>query len=110
MDFFITAAHAQQAGAPAGGNAFVQLLPLIALIVLFYFMLIRPQMKRNKEHRQMVDKLSAGDEVVTNGGIAGTIAEVGDAYLRLTVAEGTTIVVQKHAVGTVLPKGSLDSL
>ena len=83
---------------------------IIGLIVMFYFMLIRPQSKRNKEHRQMVDKLSAGDEIVTNGGIAGTVTEVGETYMKLTVSDGVSMTVQKQAVGTVLPKGSLESL
>ena len=109
MDFFISAAQAQQAGSPPPGAGF-QVFMIIGLIVMFYFMLIRPQSKRNKEHRQMVEKLAAGDEVVTNGGIAGTVTEVGENYMKLTVADGVVMTVQKQAVGTVLPKGSLDSL
>ena len=109
MDFLISPAHAQQ-GAGAGPNAFVQLLPLVGLIVLFYFMLIRPQMKRNKEHKQLIASLSKGDEVITAGGVAGAVAEMGDEYIKLQVSEGVVITVQRQSVSSVLPKGSLKSV
>lgn len=109
MDFLISTAYAQQAGGQAP-NAFIQLLPLIGLIVLFYFMLIRPQMKRNKEHKQLVSSLSAGDEVVTAGGLAGSVTEVGETYIKLQVADGVEVQLQRHSVSSVLPKGSLSSL
>ena len=100
-------------GAAAGGGIeaiAMQVLPLVAIMVLFYFLLIRPQMKRTKEHRQMLEKIAKGDEVVTNGGLAGKVASIGEAYVTLEVAEGVSVKVQKASVGSVLPKGTLKTL
>jgi preprotein translocase subunit YajC len=107
MDFFIANAFAQQAPAPSGVAAFQPLIMMVIFIAIFYFLLIRPQMKRAKEHRAMVSQLAKGDEVLTTGGIAGRIEEVGDAFITLEIANGVRIKVQKHAVGNVLPKGTL---
>jgi preprotein translocase subunit YajC len=74
-----------------------------------YFLMIRPQMKRQKEHRAMLDKLGVGDEVITNGGIAGVVREIGDSFLLVEIAADTRVRVQKGAIATVLPKGSLKS-
>lgn len=109
MDWIISSAHAQ-AGAAAQPSLMAQLFPLIALVVLFYFMLIRPQMKRNKEHKAMVTGLSKGDEVVTTGGLAGRVTEVGENYMSLEIAANIEVKVQKAAVSTVLPKGTLKQL
>ena len=109
MDWLISSAWAQ-GGAPAQPSLMAQLFPLIALVVLFYFMLIRPQMKRNKEHKAMVGGLSKGDEVVTTGGLAGKVTAVGEHYMDLEIAEGTEVKVQKAAVSSVLPKGTLKQL
>ena len=81
----------------------------IALIAIMYFLMIRPQMKRAKEHRAMLDKLSKGDEVMTSGGIAGTVTDIGDNFVTLEVADNVRVRVQKAAVGNVLPKGTLKS-
>lgn len=108
LDFLISPAYAQQAaGAP---NPIMQFLPLIALVVLFYFMLIRPQMKRAKEHRNMLSALAKGDEVVTSGGVVGKVANIGEAYVAVEVADNVSIKVQKSAISSVLPKGSLKAL
>lgn len=107
LDWLIPVAHAQQAGQP---NAFVQFVPLILLVVIFYFLLIRPQMKRNKEHKQMVAALAKGDEVVTNGGLAGKVVGIGEAYVTVEVADNVAIKVQKMAIAGVLPKGTLKAL
>jgi preprotein translocase subunit YajC len=106
MDLFINTAWAQDAGA-ASGSAWMQLLPLVLIFVVFYFLLIRPQTKRAKEHKEMVGKLQAGDEVVTNGGLLGRIAEVGDNFLALEIAEGVTIKVQRFQVAQLMPKGTI---
>jgi preprotein translocase subunit YajC len=93
--------------APAGGDAgFMGLLP----IVLLYFLMIRPQMKRAKEHKQMVEALQKGDEVLTAGGVVGRITVMGDAYVSLEIAPGIEISVQRSAVQTLLPKGTMKSL
>ncbi len=106
MGFFISNAWAEgPAGDPTGGLA--GLLPLIILFAVFYFMLIRPQMKRAKEHRQLVAALAKGDEVVTSGGIGGKITHVGDSFVTLEIAEEVQVKVQKDAVTAVLPKGTL---
>ncbi len=109
MDFLISAAYAQ-GGAPSQPSMIAQLLPLVILVVLFYFMLIRPQSKRNREHKELMASLAKGDEIVITGGVAGKIAEVGEVYLTVEIAEGTEIKVQKAAVSQVLPKGTLKQL
>ena len=106
MDLFVTTAWAQDAGA-ASGSAWMQLLPLVLIFVVFYFLLIRPQTKRAKEHREMVGKLASGDEVVTTGGVLGRITEVGDNFLALEIAEGVTIKVQRFQVAQLMPKGTI---
>jgi preprotein translocase subunit YajC len=108
MDFLISSAQAQAAGG-AQPNAFVQLLPLILIFVVFYFLLIRPQAKRAKEHKSMVAALGVGDEVVTSGGILGRITETGDQFLTVEIADGVRVKVQRHTVSSVLPKGTLKS-
>ena len=110
LDFLIPVAHAQAAGAaPAAPSMMSTLLFPIILIAIMYFLMIRPQMKRQKEHRAMLDKLSKGDEVITNGGIAGTVAEIGENFITIEVADNVRIRVQKGAIGNVLPKGTLKS-
>ena len=106
MDFFIADAMAQQAGAQQP-SLLESLLPLLILIVLFYFLLIRPQMKRAKEHRKMVSELGKGDEVVTGGGILGRVMEVNDPYLTVELADGLQVKVQKDTITSVLPKGTM---
>ena len=108
LDLLIAPAYAQAAAQPQGLGGFGLLMP-IALIAIMYFLMIRPQMKRQKEHRAMLDKLSKGDEVLTNGGIAGKVTDIGDNFVTVEVAENVRIRVQKGAVGSVLPTGTLDS-
>jgi len=97
--------------APAAGaqDPILGLLPFIVIFVLFYFMLIRPQMKRAKEQKKMVDALQKGDEVITAGGLLGKITKVGEQYVSLEIADNVTIQVQKQTVQTLLPKGTLKS-
>lgn len=106
---FISNAYAQAA---AGGpeSSLMSFLPIILMFVVLYFLMIRPQMKRQKEQKQMMEALSKGDEVVTAGGILGKVTKVTDAYVTLEIADGTEIVVQKPAVSTLLPKGTIKSL
>jgi preprotein translocase subunit YajC len=107
LDFLIAPAYAQAA---PQGDPFMSFLPLIILVVLFWFMLIRPQMKRSKEHREMLGKLAKGDEVITSGGVAGVVREIGENYLTVEISENVPVKMQKSAVTSVLPKGSLKSL
>src|SRR5688500_4339828 len=106
LDLLIAPAYAQAAPA-AGGGGLLQFLPFLAIIGLMYFLMIRPQMKRAKEHRAMLEKLSVGDEVITNGGIAGTVRSIGESFIHVEVASGVELRVQKGAVANVLPKGTL---
>ena len=105
---FITSAHAQAAAAgPESG--FLGLLPIVLMFVLLYFMLIRPQMKRAKEVKTMTEALQKGDEVITAGGMLGKITKTGDMYITIEIAPGTEVSLQKTAVTTLLPKGSIKS-
>jgi preprotein translocase subunit YajC len=106
----ISLAHAQTAGAADPTGGFMQLLPMILMFVVLWFLMIRPQMKKAKEHKALISALAKGDEVVTGGGLVGKIVKVGDSYVTLEIAEGTEVVVQKPAIGIVLPKGTLKSL
>ena len=108
MDFFISNAYAQGAG--ASGGSMMGILPLLLMLPVFYFLMIRPQQKRMKEHKAMVAALKKGDEVVTNGGLGGTVSKVGDAYLTMRVAEGVEVNVQKHAIAALLPSGTLKNI
>jgi preprotein translocase subunit YajC len=105
----ISTAYAQTAAAPGGGDALFSMLPIIVMFGLLYFLMIRPQMKRAKEHKQMVDGLQKGDEVVAMGMI-GKIVKVGDGYVGLEIADGTVIHVQRQAVTTLLPKGTYNDV
>ncbi len=100
-----------QAAAPAQNDAsLLSLLPMIGILVLFYFLLIRPQSKRAKEHKQMVGALQRGDEVITNGGILGQIINVSENYAIIEIASGLEVTVLKSSVQTLLPKGTLKSI
>ena len=115
--FIISNAYAQAASAataatgPFGlsGNL-TSFLPIILMFVVLYFLMIRPQMKRQKEQKSMIDALGKGDEVVTVGGMLGKITKVADGYVTLEVANGTEVVVQKGAVTTLLPKGTIKTV
>jgi preprotein translocase subunit YajC len=108
----ISNAYAQAAGAglTAAESSLTGFLPFILMIAVLYFLMIRPQMKRSKEHKTMVDALSKGDEVITGGGIAGKVAEVGDNFVQVEIAANTVISVQKQTITAVLPKGTLKTL
>jgi len=109
MDFFISSAYAQAAGAAGQPSPWPSLIMFGAVFVAMYFFMLRPQMKRAKEQRTMIDALAKGDEVVTNGGIAGRVSDIGETFLSVEIAPNVTIKVQKQAVSMVLPKGTLKS-
>jgi preprotein translocase subunit YajC len=108
LEFFIQNAWAQEA--PPTGSGFMSLLPLILIFVVFYFFLIRPQMKQAKEHKQMVEALAKGDEVVTSGGMLGKITRIGDSFIHVEIAPNIEVKIQKHSVTAILPKGTLKTL
>lgn len=111
IDFMIAPAYAQSAPAPAPfGSDLMAFLPMIAIFVVFYFLLIRPQQKKAKEARAMLDALQKGDEIVTAGGVLGRISKLGDQYLTVEIASGTEIMVQRGAVAQLLPKGTIKAL
>lgn len=109
---FISNAYAQTAAAAEPGvmGLMSSIWPLILMFVVMYFIMIRPQQKRQKEMKAMIDALSKGDEVVTAGGVLGRVSKVADTYVTLEVSPNVEIVVQKSAVSTLLPKGTLKSL
>ena len=113
LDLIIAPAYAQAAGqaAPGGlfGGGLGGLLFPVILIGVMYFLMIRPQMKRQKEHVAMLGKLAIGDEVITNGGIAGVVRELGDHFIAVEIADNVRVRVQKSAIANVLPKGTLKS-
>ena len=109
---FISSAFAQTA--PAAGAAgsdmqssLMSMLPLVLMFVVLYFVMIRPQMKKQKEHRTMVEALAKGDEVVTAGGLLGKVSKIGDTFIGVEIANGVEVQVQRSAVTQVLPKGSI---
>ncbi|MBK6649587.1 MAG: preprotein translocase subunit YajC [Betaproteobacteria bacterium] len=108
---FISSAYAQTAPAAAAGgdmmSSLTGMLPLVLMFVVLYFVMIRPQMKKQKEHRAMIDALAKGDEVATVGGLVGKVSKMGESFLSIEVASGVEVQVQRHAVAQVLPKGSL---
>ena len=101
----IGTAYAQAAGGAQGGDTLMGMLPIILMFVILYFLMIRPQMKKAKEHRAMLEALQKGDEVVAVG-ILGRIEKIADSYVSLEIAPNVTIQVQKQAVTTLLPKGT----
>ncbi|XHS78916.1 preprotein translocase subunit YajC [Burkholderiaceae bacterium UC74_6] len=105
---FISTAFAQTAGAAAPEqNSLLSMLPLLAVFAVMYFIMIRPQMKRQKETKAMIEALAKGDEVVTTGGVLGTITKVGESFLSVEVSKGVELQVQRGAIAQVLPKGTI---
>ncbi|ATG96307.1 preprotein translocase subunit YajC [Paracidovorax citrulli] len=108
---FISSAFAQTApaAAPAGGmmSSLTSMLPLVLMFVVLYFIMIRPQMKRQKEHRAMIDAIAKGDEVATAGGILGKVTRLSEGFLHIEIASGVEVQIQRSAVAQVLPKGTV---
>ena len=108
---FISSAFAQTAPAAAAGgdmqSTLMSMLPLLLMFAVLYFVMIRPQMKKQKEHRAMIDALAKGDEVVTAGGLLGKVSKIGDAYIGVELATGVEVQLQRSAVVQVLPKGTM---
>ena len=106
QDLIIPSAMAQAAGEPAP-SLLGSILPLLIIILIFWLLIIRPQMTRNKQHRELVSALAVGDEVVTAGGLLGRVTEVGDSFLSVELADGVTVKLQKQSVSQVVPKGTI---
>jgi len=109
MSLLISEAHAQTAGAAPQGPGIMNFLILPLMLVVFYFLLIRPQQKRHKEHQAMLSKLAAGDEVVTAGGLLGKVTEVSDSFVSVEIADGVRIKVQRQQITQLVPKGTYKS-
>jgi preprotein translocase subunit YajC len=107
---FISNAYAQSSPGMLGGGGLAGFLPIIIMFAVLYFIMIRPQMKRQKEQKQLIDALGKGDEVITAAGILGKVTKVTDIYITLEVATGTEMVIQKSAVTMLLPKGTLKTI
>ena len=107
---FITNAYAQTAGATGIEGNLMSFLPIVMMFVVLYFLMIRPQMKRQKEQKAMMDGLKKGDEVITSGGMLGKVVKVLDGYVTIEVAASTEVVVQKSAVTMLLPKDSIKAI
>ncbi|MGQ3888971.1 preprotein translocase subunit YajC [Legionella sp. CNM-1927-20] len=111
MSFFINDAMAAATTAPTGqAEGAFPLVMLIAIFVLFYFMIIRPNNKRAKEHRELISNLKKGDEIVTSGGILAKVVNIDEQFIKISIAEGVEINVQRNAVVAVLPKGTIKAL
>jgi preprotein translocase subunit YajC len=108
---FISSAFAQTAPAAAAGgdmqSSLMSMLPLVLMFVVLYFVMIRPQMKKQKEHRAMIEALSKGDEIVSAGGLLGRVNKLGDSHLSVEIADNVEVQMQRSAVVQVLPKGTL---
>lgn len=109
MEFFIADAFAQAAPRPPA-QFFFDILPIIFLFVVFYFVMIRPQTKRNKEHKKMMEALTKGDEIVTTGGMLGRVLEVGENFVLIDVGKAVEVKVQKAQVANTVPKGTVKTL
>ena len=109
LDFLISPAAAQAAAPGAAPSPVPSIVMMVALFGIMYFLMIRPQMKRAKEHRDLISKLAKGDEVITSGGIAGRVDDLGDNFITVEVAEGVRLKLQRAAIVAVLPKGTLKS-
>ncbi len=103
---FISNAFAQTAATGGGENSLLSLLPLVLMFVVLYFIMIRPQMKRQKEHKAMIEALAKGDEIVTSGGLIGRVSKLGESFVHVEVANGVELQLQRTAVIQVLPKGT----
>ena len=106
MGWLIQDAYAQAESQP---DTFLSLLPLVLIFGVFYFLLIRPQNKRQKEHKELVANIAVGDEVATAGGVLGTVTEVRDQFVHVQVADGVVLKIQRHTIGAVMPKGTVKS-
>ena len=110
MEFFIADAFAQATPSRSAGQFFLEILPIVFLFVVLYFVMIRPQTKRNKEHKKMMEALTKGDEIVTTGGMLGRVLEVGENFVLIDVGKAVEVKVQKAQVANTVPKGTVKSL
>lgn len=103
----ISSAYAQTAAAADPTGGLMQMLPIIAMFAVLYFLMVRPQMKKAKEHKILLEALAKGDEVVTQGGLAGRVTKISDSFVSIEIANNVEVQMQKPAISLVLPKGTL---
>jgi len=108
MSFFVSDAMAE-GGAATGQSGILGFLPLVIIFVIFYFLIIRPQVKRAKEHKQLTESVGKGDEVVTGGGLLGKVIDTNDNFVTLEVADGVNVKIQRQSVSSLVPKGTIKS-
>lgn len=106
----ISPAFAQAAGGASQGDLLTTMLPMVAIFVVFYFLLIRPQQKKAKEHRAMIEAVEKGNEIVTSGGMVGRVSKLTDQYVTIEVAQGVEVTLQRQAIAQLLPKGTIKAL
>lgn len=109
MGFLVQDAWAQAAPSAPGGDFSLPLM-MVGFVAIFYFLVIRPQNKRQKDHKEMLAKLAVGDEIVTAGGVLGKVAELGEQFVQVEVADGVRITIQRHTIGAIMPKGTIKSV
>jgi len=109
MSFFISDAMAEGAAAAPSQGGLLGFLPLIIIFVIFYFLIIRPQVKRAKEHKKLTESVQKGDEVITGGGLLGKVSDVNDSFVTLEIADGVEVKIQRQSVASLVPKGTLKS-
>lgn len=109
MNFFISDAMAEGGAAASPEGGLLGFIPLILIFVIFYFLIIRPQVKRAKEHKKLTESVTKGDEVITGGGLLGKVTDVNDNFVTLEIAEGTEVKVQRQSVASLVPKGTVKS-
>ncbi len=110
MSFFISDAMAQAAGGGSGALGLEGLILPVGLIIMLYFLMIRPQMKRQKEHKKLIETLAKGDEVQTEGGLMGRISDLGENFVKVEIATGVEVKIRRQAVAAIMPKGTLKEL
>ncbi len=108
--FEISVVQAAPAAGGAQGNSWTMLLLPVLLIAVFYFLMIRPQAKQNKMHRAMLERISVGDEIATRGGVLGKVTQLKDDFMKIEIAQGTEVILQKGSVSLALPKGTMNSV
>jgi len=109
ISFFISDAMAEGAAAPSGAEGALGFIPLIVIFIIFYFLIIRPQVKRAKEHKKLTESVTKGDEVVTGGGLLGKVVDVNDNFVSLEISDNVEVKVQRQSVASLVPKGTIKS-
>ena len=109
LDFLISNAHAEGASPAGGAEGALGFIPLIVIFIIFYFLIIRPQVKRAKDHKKLTESVTKGDEVVTGGGLLGKVVDVNDNFVSLEISDGVEVKVQRQSVASLVPKGTIKS-